>query len=245
MAQKFENQDMAGTLFHNINLAEATFDDVNMAGTKIQNANLAGLSIDNANIADMTIFGIPVQPLIEEELDRRDPERAGLRMKDKHDPQEIAQALANLEQLRGDFRTLLRSASTEQLGRRPAEGTWSAIEHLRHLVFAEDLYLNRWILRNDQTWSKLGLLPDFLAGNPSFADVGNQPDDDLETILSVWDGLCGRAASFAHDATHEQLACDTSDIDFGQGTVGGVLQGMAMHDMHHIRAAKAAISAAK
>jgi hypothetical protein len=34
---------------------------------------------------------------------------------------------------------------------------------------------------------------------------------------------------------------DTSDVDFGQGTVGGVLQGMAWHDLHHSRRAEALI----
>jgi len=49
----------------------------------------------------------------------------------------------------------------------------------------------------------------------------------------------------ARAVTPEALRRDTSDIDFGQRTVGRVLQGMALHDLHHIRKAEAALLAAK
>ena len=112
---------------------------------------------------------------------------------------------------------------------------------MRHLLFAEDLYLNRWILRNDKPWNRMGLLPAFLAKDAAYADVGSQPRDDLEAILAAWDEVHVGTQAFLTDVTAEDLQRSTRDVDFGQGTVGQVLQGMALHDLHHIRQTEAII----
>ena len=245
MGKTFENQDLGGAVFRRVNLHHAVFDDVNLEKASIRNVNLANASIEDANIMGMTIFGFRIDELIEAELDRRDPERVELRMDDPYDPTGVRRVMDRLEQRRSVFRATLRSASSEQLCRRPAEDRWSAIEHTRHLVFAEDLYTNRWILRNDEPWTRLGLLPAFLAERVEYADVGSEPCDDIETVLSAWDAIHARTQAFLRAVTPEALRRDTSDIDFGQRTVGRVLQGMALHDLHHIRKAEAALLAAK
>jgi uncharacterized damage-inducible protein DinB len=244
MGRKFENENLEGSMFRCVNLHQATFEDVNLGDAKISNANLAGVSIDNANLLGMTIFGIRIDHLIDSELDRRDPERAKLRMKDIHSPEEVRRVIHKLDEVRGNLRTTLSSVPQDQLCERPAEGKWSAIEHLRHLVFAEDLYINRWILRNNEPFSRLGLLPDFLARDEAYSSVGSEPCSDLETILAEWDRIHSRTTAFVKDATSDMLRRDTSDDDFGQGMVGGILQGMAHHDLHHIRRAETAIASA-
>jgi hypothetical protein len=242
MSERFENRDMAGTLFHNVNLHKATFDDVNMEGVRIYNANLKDMTIDDANIAGLTIFGVRVDQLIEAEFDQRDPERVHLRTSDIFDTQEVRHVLAHLDELRAKFYALLRATPSDQLNAHPGPDRWSALEHARHLAFAEDMYLNRWLLRNDQPWSKLGFLPPFLEGNPTFTDVGTEPTDDLETVLAAWDAIHAGMQAFIAEITPEILKRDTSDVDFGQRCVGGVLQGMAQHDLTHIRMAEAALA---
>ena len=242
MTKRFENLDMAGTLFHNVNLHKATFDDVNMEGVRIYNANLKDMIIEDANIAGLTIFGVRMDQLIEAEFDRRDPERVRLRMSDIFDPEEVRRVLAHLDELRTQFYTLLRATPREVLIAHPGPDRWSALEHVRHLVFAEDMYLNHWLLRNDQAWCKLGFLPPFLEGNPAFANVGTEPTDDLETVLAAWDTIHTGMQAFVAEITPEILQRDTSDVDYGQGCVGGVLQGMAKHDLTHIRMAEAALA---
>jgi hypothetical protein len=245
MGKTFENQDLSGAVFSCVNLRHAVFNDVNLEKASIRNVNLANASIEDANIMGMTVFGFRIDELIEAELDRRDPERAQLRMDDPYDPTSVRRVMEMLEQRRDVFRATLRSAPPDHLCKRPAKGRWSAIEHTRHLVFAEDLYTNRWILRNDEPWTRLGLLPAFLAKRAPFADVGSEPCDDIETVLSAWDAIHARTQEFVRTVTAAGLRRDTSDIDFGQGTVGGILQGMVVHDLHHIRKAEAALSAAK
>jgi hypothetical protein len=242
MNKRFENLDMGGALFHNVNLYGATFDDVNLAGARIYNANLQDMTIDDANIAGLTIFGMRVDELIEAELDRRDPERVRLKMRDILDPQGVLRGLPHLDTLRAEFYARLRAAPPDTLSAHPGPERWSVLEHVRHLVFAEDMYLNRWLLRNDRPWCMLGFLPPFLEGNPAFAGVGAAPTDDLETVLAAWDALQAEMQTFVAEITPEILKRDTSDLDFGQGCVGGVLQGMAKHDLQHIRMAEAALA---
>ena len=241
MKEQFTHVNMAGTEFHDVNLQGAVFDDVNMAGARIHNANLANVVIDDANIGGLTIFGMNIEDLIETELDRRDPERVSLRAADIFDPEEIRGLLARLDSVRAEFKALLRATPVGRRTARPGPDRWSATEHLRHLVFAEDLYLNRWLVRNEEPWCCLGFLPPFLENDPEYADVGSAPTDDLELIIATWETLDAEMGRFVAGATAGVLRGDTSDVDFGQGTVGQVLQGMAQHDLTHIRMAEAAI----
>ena len=122
-------------------------------------------------------------------------------------------------------------------------GKWSAIEQLRHLVFAEDLYLNRWILRNNAPWIPIGLLPDFWKNEEKFSDVGKEPTEDLDRIISVWSNLHEGTNDFVANVTSEILKQDTSDVDCGQGTVGAILQQLANHDYWHLNQAQRSINA--
>jgi hypothetical protein len=239
---KFEGQDMGGAQFINVNLHKATFEDVNMAGTVIHNANLTNVVIYDANITGMTIFGIRIDELIEAELDRRDPVRVHLRIKDIYNPDDVLQVMSELYKIRAAFMQSLRSLSSEMLNNHPGPDRWSALEHVRHLVFAEDLYLNRWILRNDKPWVKLGFLPPFLFDNPTYADVGTEPTQDLESVLAAWEELNTGMRTWVNIAKVEDLQIDTSKIAFGQRTVGDVMQTLAGHELTHIRMAERAIA---
>jgi len=157
-----------------------------------------------------------------------------LTLADPHDPVEMRRMIRCLDEIRTELFELLRGTSPEQREVRPGPKRWSALEHLRHLVSAEDLYINRWILRNDTPFSLLGCLPQFLRGRPGFEAVGTEPTTDIEKILGEWSRIHALTLSFVAGATRSDLERDTSDIDFGQGTVGNVLQGMATHDLHHI-----------
>lgn len=245
MSEIFEGRNMAGTLFqrinldqvkfHDVNLNQAEFDDVNLQGATIHNANLGNFTITDAYIKGMTVFGIRVDQLIEAELDRRDPVRGSLRMSDPFDPEVVRVVMKRLEDTRRAFCNELQAVDAKALTTRPEPCRWSVIEILRHLVFAEDLYLNRWMLRNEEPFNPVGLLPSFLANDPMYAKVGSEPSQSLEVVHKAWESIHARMQAFLAGVTREQLKRDTSDRDFGQGTVGGILQGMALHDLGHIR----------
>jgi uncharacterized protein YjbI with pentapeptide repeats len=244
---------MAGSAFRDVNLSGATFEDVNLAGVTIRNANLAGAAIRDANLADLriedanigglTVFGFRIDELIEAELDRRDPERVRLRMRDLYDPEAVREVLARLEELRAAFRQRLRATDAGLLAARPSADEWSALEVVRHLLFAEDLYLNRFILQNDKPWNRLGLLPDFLQPRAGYEDVGRESSDDLETVLAAWDVAHADMRAFLLDLTPEKLHSPARNLDGERTrTVGHILQGLAQHDLEHIRQAEAALA---
>lgn len=238
----YDYEDLGGAVFHNVHLGQAKFEDVNLSGASIRNANLENFSIEDAYIAGMTIFGLRVDLLISAELDRRDPERVRLRMSDPYDPECVRRVMQRLEEVRRLFRETLLAAEPGLLTPRPAPDQWSAVEIVRHLLYAEDLFLNRRILGNAEPWNRLGLLPDFLIGAPAYAGVGSEPTDDLDKILEAWEALHARIRHSLAEVTVEQLRSGLRDLAYGQGTVGGVLQGMAQHDLLHIRQAEAALS---
>ena len=244
MNQTFEHCNMAGSVFRDVNLGGATFEDVNLAGATIRNANLEGLRIEDANIDGLTVFGFRVDELIEAELDRRDPERARLKIRDPYDPEAVGEVMVRLEEIRAAFRQRLRATDAGLLTARPNANEWSALENVRHMLFAEDLYLNRLILQNDKPLSSLGLLPDFLQSRAGFEDMGREPSDNLETVLAAWDAVHADMRAFLVDLTPERLQSPTRNLDGDfRGTVGGVLQGLARHDVGHIRQAEAALAA--
>jgi hypothetical protein len=255
MTEHYEDQKMAGAVFHRVDLGEATFDDVNLYRARfdnvnlgdatIRNANLSNLVIEDAAINGLTIFGIRVDQLIEAELDRRDPERVRLRIDDPFDSAQVRRVMAHLDEVRADFYALLRATPQAHLTHHSGPNAWSALEHARHLLFAEDMYLNRWLLRNDRPWCRMGHLPPFLAEAPFCAEVGTEPTEDLVAVLAAWDEIHAGTQAYVRELTRERLHQDTSDVDFGQGTVGGVLKGMAQHDLAHIRMAEAALQRAE
>jgi hypothetical protein len=254
MPERFEDRDMTGSVFQrvdlkgarfeDVNLHRATFTNVNMGEVVIRDANMTGLTIESAAIKGLTIHGLQVDELIEAEMDRRDPVRVRLRCHDSFDPVEVLRVMDDLDQVRAGFRALLRDTSTAHLNHHCSPESWSALEHARHLLFAEDMYLNRWILRSDKPWCKLGFLPPFLENNPAYAEVGAESTEDPEVVLAAWGEIHADMRAFLTTLTPEILRKDTRGVDFGQGTIGNILQGMARHDLTHIRMAEAALQRA-
>ncbi len=242
MPETFEDQDLSKAFFHNVNLQNARFDDVNLSGAAINNANLENFSIDNAYIKGFTMFGFDIYQLISEELDRRDPERVRLRMTDRYNPSDVRLVMQSLDEVRQAFRQALLATDPDLLTARPAPGEWSVVEIVRHLLYAEDLFLNRRILGNAEPWNRLGLLPDFLTNDPAYAGVGSEPIEDIKKLLEAWEAIHARMHAFVAAVTEAELRSPLRDLAYGNGTVGDVLQGMAHHDLDHIHQAEETIN---
>lgn len=241
MNERFERMNMAGAVFRDVNLAKAEFDDVNLGEAVIHNANLSNLSIDDANIQGLTIFGFRIDELISAEMDRRDPMRIELRMRSCYDPASLQAVMARLDEFRANFIDSLYAQPRETLLAAPQPGQWSVIDNIRHLMFAEDMYIHRWILRDKHPWCRMGLRSAFLDNRSEFAEVGTLPEQDLDILLAAWAEIHSWTKRYVAMATEEDLRRSTQDVDFGQGTVGMVLQGMAQHDLDHIRQCEAVL----
>jgi len=169
-------------LFVDADLRGARFRRADLSGVVMRAVDVRGADIDAPWLFDgesfLRVNGVDVIPLVEEELNRRFPGRAG---RLATDPDGLRAAWAALE--RTWAATLQRVAAT------PAGtvdvsvgGEWSFAQTLRHLVMATDAWLGRAILEIEQPFHPIGEpnaeyetdgndMSVFATVAPSYADV--------------------------------------------------------------------------
>src|SRR4029453_1101890 len=119
-------------------------------------------------------------PLVEAELDRRDPDRAKLR---PTDPAGFREAWDIVERLWD--RTVERARGFEPaLLHESVDGEWSFIETLRHLMFATDAWIRRGILGDPSPWDPLDLPWDEMEDTPGIRR-NRQARPDLDEVLAL------------------------------------------------------------
>ncbi len=236
---------MPDSVFSNTGLNNSVFTCSNLENAVITNDTLLrNMKISNCLYDGLTIDGIEVQPLVEAEKDRLDPERIRLRIKNSFDPDGVKKVMRHLDEVRDGFYAFLRSTPHELLIKKPKGiDRWSALEHARHLVFAEDLYLNHRLLNNNMPYNPIGMIPDFLKSDPSFNAVGSKPTEDIEEVLSAWSGIHEEMKKYIKTITPELLK---SELNMNPGspekvTIGYIIQMLPTHDLLHIRMAEKAI----
>ena len=168
---------------------------------------LDGVEID-AEIRNLVINGVDVAPLVEAELDRRDPDRARMR---PTDPEGFREAWDVVERLWAGTVERARGFAPEQL-HESVDGEWSFIETLRHLAFATDAWVRRGILGDPAPWDPLDLpwdqmqdtpgVPRDREVRPSLDEVLALRHDRMSTVRHVVDGL-----------TAESLAATTEPVE--------------------------------
>ncbi|HEV2374095.1 MAG TPA: DinB family protein [Streptosporangiaceae bacterium] len=191
---RFERADLSGAQFHAVDLSGARLRGVDLSKAVIRGAELVDVEI-SGEIENLTVNGVEIGPLVEAELDRRDPERVKMR---PADPAGFRQAWDILDRLWGETVERARHLPPELLYE-SVDGEWSFIETLRHLVFATDAWIRRAILGDPAPWDPLGLpwdeAPD-MPGVPHDRDAHPALDAVLElrrdrasTVREVIDGL--------------------------------------------------------
>ncbi len=194
-------------------LQGAEFIDANLHGARFRRADLSGVvmravDVRRADIDAPWLFrgesflrvnGVDVIPLIEAELNRRFPGRAGRRATD---PDGLRAAWAALE------RTW--AATLQRVAAMPAGtvdvsvgGEWSFAQTLRHLVMATDTWLGRAILGTGQPFHPIG------QPNAEYETDGNDMSVFAEVAPSYADVLEVRAGRVA--TVRDFLATVTSD----------------------------------
>jgi uncharacterized damage-inducible protein DinB len=122
-------------------------------------------------------------------------------------------AFAAIDKARAKLFRLLRSKDASVLAKRPASGDWSIIENVRHLLFAEQLHLGKFLPGRIE-WNRVGL------GRKAkkYADVGKDATDDLEVVIQAW------------NAVHRPIR---QAVKGGDAEVQQVLAGNLWHLEHH------------
>lgn len=199
--------DLSRSRFEEVDFSRSRFHNVYFRDTVIRGAWLERVEIDGY-LDGVTINGVDVGPLVEAELDRRDPDRVLVRPTDA-------------EGFRRGWRVVVRRwdgavrrarALPEHLLHERVDGEWSFVETLRHLVLATDAWVLRAVLGDPAPYHPLGLPhTEMPADTPS---VPHQPDarPSLEEVLAVRADRMAVVARVLADLTDEQLETWTEPV---------------------------------
>ena len=200
--------DLTGARFQTVDLTGAVFRDVDFSGAQLRGVLVREADV-SGEILSLTVNGVDVVPLVEAELDRRDPERPTLLR--PTDPAGFREAWAINER---------RWAGTVERARRlPAEalhesvdGEWSFIETLRHLAFATDSWVSRAILGDPSPWHPLELPWDEMPDTPGVPrDRAARPS--LDEALALRHDRMARVRRLLEELTDESLAAQTTPVE--------------------------------
>lgn len=201
---EFVGEDLTGSRFEDVDLTRAEFAAVDLSQSRFKAVDFRGVVMNGVELNDATINGefenlvlngVDVAPLVEAELDRRDPDRVRMR---PTDPAGFREAWDTVERLWAG--TVERTSGLDEaLLHESVDGEWSFIETLRHLAFATDAWVRRGILGDPAPWDPLGLpwneMPD-TPGVPRDRDVRPSLDevlalrrDRMASVRAVVDGL--------------------------------------------------------
>lgn len=194
---RFEEVDFGRSRFRNV-----YFQDVVMRGAWLQRVDIDGY------VEAVTINGVDVGPLVEAELDRRDPDRPLTRPVDADGFRTAWQVVAR----RWDDAVRRARTLPEGLLHERVDGEWSFVETLRHLVFVTDAWVLRAVLGAPSPYHPLGLVTTEMR-----ADTPGVPKDDgarpsLDEILAVRAGRTARVARVLGDLTDAGLDAMTEPV---------------------------------
>jgi uncharacterized protein YjbI with pentapeptide repeats len=159
---RFEQVHLQRARFHQVHLNEADFDDVDLTGARFREAwfkdvVMRGVGFVNVSIEGeiegLTVNGVDVAPLVQAELERREPDLVKMR---PSDPDGFREGWAAIERLWADTVERARALPPAAL-HESVDGEWSFIETLRHLSFATECWLLRAILGDPCPYAPLSL----------------------------------------------------------------------------------------
>jgi uncharacterized damage-inducible protein DinB len=204
--RQFERADMTGARFTSVNLAGATFRSCELGRVVMRGVEIFDTTIDG-EIQNLVINGVDVGPLVEAELDRRQPDRPKFRPTTATGFREA-----------WDLNQRLWGSTVERARRLPPEllhesvdGEWSFIQTLRHLAFATESWVGRCVLGDPSPWHPLSLPWDEMAPRPGVpCDRDARPS--LEEALTLRIQAMALMRRVVDGLTDEQLDSRTKPL---------------------------------
>jgi uncharacterized damage-inducible protein DinB len=204
---KFVGQRMRGAEFRHVDLRGATFEHVDLNGSRMRGVELVDVEI-SGEIRNLRINDVDVVPLVNAELDRRDPNRAKMR---PTDPDGFREAWDIIEQLWDQTVQRARGFDPELL-HASVDDEWSFIETLRHLVFASDAWIRRAIMGEPAPWSALDLPWDQMPDTPG-VPRDREARPTLDEVMILRRDRMGIMRQLVDELTDEELAAHTDPVE--------------------------------
>lgn len=214
---EFVGDDMRGAKFVRVDLGGAEFFAVDLSHARITGADLRGVVMRGVEVVDaridgeiesLVVNGVDVAPLVEAELDRRDPDRPKMR---PTDPDGFRAAWDIVERLWDDTVDRAQRLDPELL-HQSVDGEWSFIETLRHLVFATDAWVRRAILGDPSPWDPLDLPWDGMRDTPD-VPRDRQVTPPLDEVLALRRDRMSTVHEVVRSLSEESLAASTEPVE--------------------------------
>jgi DinB superfamily/Pentapeptide repeats (8 copies) len=213
----FSGADLRGSRIQHTNLSGSHLWDCDLSAARLRGVDLTGTVMRGVELCNMDIYGwienvtingVDIGPLIEAELDRRDPDRAKMRPSDPAGFREAWDILGRRWE-----RTVERARRLppERL-HESVDDEWSFTETLRHLMFATDAWVGRAILGDTAPWDPLGLPWGEMPDTPVVPrDRDARPS--LDAVLELRRARTDMVRDVLAGLTDESLAADTTPPD--------------------------------
>ena len=204
---RFERVDLSGAQFRAVDLSGAQFREVGLSGVVMRGVEMVYVDI-HSEIVNVTVNGVDIGPLVDAELNRRNPDRAKMR---PADPAGFGEAWDIVERLWAETIERARGMQPELL-HESVDGEWSFIETLRHLVFATDSWIRRAILGDPSPWHPLDLPWDQMPDTPGVpGDRDARPT--LEEVLELRRDRMSTVRQVIENLTDASLDTDTLPVE--------------------------------
>ena len=204
---RFDRTDLSGAHFFAADLSHARFQGADLTRVTMRGVELVDVDI-SGEIMNVTVNGVDIGPLVEAELDRREPDRVKMR---PQDPAGFREAWQILERLWDETVARARRLPPGLL-HESVDGEWSFIETLRHLVFATDAWIRRAIGGDPSPWHPLGLPWDEGPDMPGVPrDRAARPS--LDVVLELRRDRMSTMAALLGDLTEQSLDARTPPVE--------------------------------
>jgi len=203
----FDQVDLTGATFRGVDLSDVIIRGADLSRVRISGAELAHVEI-NAELLDVVVNGVDIAPLVEAELDRRDPDRPRMRPTTVEGFREAW----DLVETRWDATVAHARRLDPALLHESVNGEWSFIETLRHLVFATDAWVRRALLGDPAPYHPLGLPWDEAPDDQGLPrDRAARPT--LDEVLELRRDRMAGVRAFLAELTPAQLAGETTSVE--------------------------------
>jgi hypothetical protein len=203
----FQWSDLSGSEFHYSDLTGARFRDAELHRVVMRGVELCDVDI-SGEIQHLVINGVDVGPLIEAELNRRDPDRVKMR---PDTPDGFREAWDVVERIWDD--TVARARRLDPaLLHESVDGEWSFIETLRHLVFATDAWVRRAIVGDPAPWDPLDLPWDGMPDTPG-VPRDREARPSLDTVLALRRDRMASVRGVIEELTPQSLDGHTEPVE--------------------------------
>lgn len=215
MTRRLVGEDLRGAELVEVDLREAVLRHVDLTGARMRGVLLEDVELTGA-VGGLVVNGVEVAPLVDAELDRRDPDRALVLRPDGADG--FRRAWDVLERRWAPTYERARELDPGLLHER-VDGEWSFTQTLRHLLFATDAWVGRALLGDPEPWHPLDLPFEQLQ------PVEGIPRDDdarlsLDEVLALRRERWATVRRVLDDLTDERLAETTEPVATPEGRPG-------------------------